>query len=550
MLNFTRRPALAAFFLGITSTCLAAGAKVNYADHVRPIFREHCFNCHNQNKATNDLALDSYERLRKGGASGPAITPGDLDNSYLYALVTHKDQPYMPPKTDKLPQDKLAVIKQWILDGGLKDSGAKAEVAKPTTNLAMSSGAARPAGPAIMPEGLSRQPVVYTPRAGAVTALAASPWAPLVAIAGEKQISLYNTDTAELLGVLPFPDGIPYVLRFSRSGRLLLAGGGKSASRGLAAVYDVQSGKRLFQVGDELDAVLAADINAKQTLIALGGPQKIVRVFSTADGAQVAEIRKHTDWIYAVEFSPDGVLLATADRGGGLWVWEAGTDREFYNLEGHKGPVTGLSWRDDSNLLASGSEDGTIKLWGMEQGKQLRSIAAHAGGVTSLHFAHDGRLLSGGRDQRAKLWDAEGKPLRVFEPFPELVMKVAFAHDGARVLAGDWSGEIHLSVAADGKLIEKLASNPPTLDLALRVARDKAAATRAAAERTANEAAAAQKVLDQKKQAAAQAEAARLAAEKALQRATADWAAFSKAQSPPATPAAKPTAGPSGKPTG
>jgi hypothetical protein len=570
MLNFTRRLAFAAFILGITSTCSAGGAKLNYADHVRPIFREHCFNCHNQNKATNDLALDSYERLRKGGASGQAIAPGDLDNSYLYALVTHKDQPYMPPKTDKLSPDKLAVIKQWILDGALKDSGAKADVAKPATKLAISSGAARPVGPAIMPEGLSRQPVVYTPRPGAVTALATSPWAPLAAIAGEKQISLYNTDTAELLGVLPFPDGIPYVLRFSRSGKLLLAGGGKSASRGLAAVYDVHTGKRLFQVGDELDAVLAADINAKQTLIALGGPQKIVRIFSTADGSQVAEIRKHTDWIYAVEFSPDGALLATADRGGGLWVWEAGTDREFYNLEGHKGPVTSLSWRDDSNLLASGSEDGTIKLWGMEQGKQLRSIAAHAEGVTSIHLAHDGRLLSGGRDRQAKIWDAEGKPVRTLEPFSELVMKVAFAHDGARLLAGDWSGEIRLSAAADGKLIEKLASNPPTLDLALQVARDKAAAARVAAERTANEAAAAHKASDEKQQTAAraaaeaaavaqkaeaaktvavQAEAARLAAEKALQRAAVDWAAFAKTQRPPpAAPAAKPA--PPGKPAG
>ena len=138
-----------------------------------------------------------------------------------------------------------------------------------------------------MPEGVFRQPVVYTPRPAAITALAASPWAPLAAIAGQRQIVLYNTDSAELAGVLPFPEGIPYSLRFSRSGKLLLAGGGKAASRGLAAVYDVHSGKRLSQVGDELDAVLAADINASQTLIALGGPQKIVRVFNVGDGSPV-----------------------------------------------------------------------------------------------------------------------------------------------------------------------------------------------------------------------------------------------------------------------
>ena len=106
----------------------------------------------------------------------------------------------------------------------MKDSGAKAEVKKPAVNLAMTAGAARPEGPPVMPEGVFRQPVVYTPRPAAITALAASPWAPLVAIAGQRQIVLYNTDSAELAGVLPFPEGIPYVaplqpLRQAAAGR-------------------------------------------------------------------------------------------------------------------------------------------------------------------------------------------------------------------------------------------------------------------------------------------------------------------------------------------
>ena len=214
--------------------------KITYEEHIRPIFRENCFACHNRGKATNDLALDSYERVRKGGASGEAITPGDPDGSYLYSLVTHKDEPHMPPSGDKIPADKLETLRQWIAGGALKDSGAKAEVKKPAVNLAMTAGAARPEGPPVMPEGVFRQPAVYTPRPAAITALAASPWAPLVAIAGQRQIVLYNTDSAELAGVLPFPEGIPYSLRFSRSGKLLLAGGGKAASRGLAAVYDVK----------------------------------------------------------------------------------------------------------------------------------------------------------------------------------------------------------------------------------------------------------------------------------------------------------------------
>ena len=376
----------------------------------------------------------------------------------------------MPPKGDKIPADKLEILRQWIAGGALKDSGAKAEVKKPTVNLAMTAGAARPEGPPVMPEGVFRQPPVYTPRPAAITALAASPWAPLAAIAGQRQIVLYNTDSAELAGILPFPEGIAYSLRFSRSGKLLLAGGGKAASRGLAAVYDVRTGKRLSQVGDELDAVLAADINASQTLIALGGPQKLVRVFNVGDGSPVTEIRKHTDWVTAVEFSPDGVLLATADRAGGVWVWEAGTDREFHALEGHKAAVTAMSWRDDSNVLATAGEDGTIALWAMENGKRIKNISAHPGGATCLQFLHDGRLVSGGRDRTVKLWGSGGNQIRQFEPFGELVMKVAATYDGRRIVAGDWSGEVRLATVADGKIVGRLAANPPTLEMATKAA--------------------------------------------------------------------------------
>jgi WD40 repeat protein len=517
--------------LCLPSAAFAAGEpKFTFEEHVRPIFREHCCACHNQDKATNDLALDSYERVRKGGASGEAITPGDPDGSYLFSLVSHKDQPHMPPSGDKIPAEKIDILKKWIAGGALKDSGSKVVVKKASLNLAMTTGAARPEGPAVMPEGVFHQPSVYTARPAAITALAASPWAPLVAIGGQRQIVLYNTDSAEMVGVLPFPEGIPFSLRFSRSGKLLLAGGGKAASRGLAAIYDVHSGKRLSQVGDELDAVIASDINAAQTLVALGGPQKILRIFNLGDGSQAVEIHKHTDWITAVEFSPDGVLLATADRAGGVFVWEAGTDREFHALEGHKAAVTAMSWRDDSNVLATASEDGTIALWSMENGKRIKDISAHSGGATCLQFLHDGRFVSGGRDHLVKLWGSGGNQIRQFEPFGELVMKVAAAHDGNRIVAGDWSGEVRLAQAADGKIVNRLAANPPTLEMLLQQRQAEAAVARAAADQLAREADAAQKQLDEKRRAAKAAADTAAGAAKAAQSLAAEKAAFEKAK--------------------
>ncbi len=437
----------------------AAAEKITYVDHVRPILREHCFLCHNQNRSQNDLKLDSYETLMAGGASGPSIEPGDAENSYLYMLVSHSEQPFMPPNADRLPDEKLAIIKRWIEGGALKDSGSTA--AKPKNQIDLSLTASnQPQGTPILPENLPKTPVTTPARPGAVTAAASAPWAPLTVVAGQHQVVLYNNQTNELLGILPFPEGTPHVIKFNRAGSILLVGGGKAALRGVVVLFDVKTGNRLAELGDELDVVLAADISSDNKLVALGGPQKAVRVYDTSDGSEVYSIKKHTDWVTAIEFSPDGVLLATADRGGGVFIWEADTGREYQTLAGHTAPVTDLSWRSDSNLLATASQDETVRLWEMERGQQVRSIKAHAGGVTTVEFFRDGRLATCGRDGLCKTWDASGRQIRQFGPLPDLPLVVAVSQDNARVAVGDFAGDFVLWNAEDGKELAKLPTNP------------------------------------------------------------------------------------------
>ena len=182
--------------------------------------------------------------------------------------------------------------------------------------------------------------------------MACSPWAPLLAVAGQKQVLLYNTDTSELAGVLPFPEGTAQILKFSRNAGLLLAGGGRGAHSGKVVLWNIRTGARVVEIGDEYDSVLAADISSDHSMVALGGSSKMLRIYSTSDGELLHDIKKHTNWIFSLEFSPDGVLLASGDRNGGLHVWESMTGREYLALRGHGGAITAVSWRADSNIIA------------------------------------------------------------------------------------------------------------------------------------------------------------------------------------------------------
>lgn len=438
--------------------------KITFEQHILPIFREKCGSCHNANDKKGDLVLDNYGLAMQGGASGEVIrSDGDASLSQLFLVISHQSEPKMPPAQPKLPDEQLTLIRRWIEGGALENSGSKAKAKKNMSVTKVTVSNQRPAGPPPMPENLPLNPLVVASRGNGATALAANPWSPLVAVAGHKQVVLFDTRTREVAGVLPFPEGVAHVLKFSRDGQWLLAGGGRGGHSGKVVLWDVKTGKRIAEVGNEYDIVLAADISPDHTQVALGGPKKIVRVYDTSTGELLYEKNKHTDWITAIEFSPDGVLLATADRSNGLVVWEAFTGREFYFLTGHTAAITDVSWSADSNVLATCSEDTTIRLWEMQNGGQIKNWGAHGGGVLAVEFTRDNRIASAGRDNMAKLWDMNGAAIRGFPGMTDIGMEVAFDSENDYILAGDLNGVISVWNAKDGAVVGQLTTNPPIL---------------------------------------------------------------------------------------
>jgi len=438
--------------------------KLTYDQHVLPIFTAHCVGCHKGESAKGGLDLSTFAKLKEGGASGEIIKAGDPDGSRLWKVTAHKEQPYMPPKMPMLAKEQLDTLAAWIQQGALENPTSKPVPVKPKAEVGLMS--VKRGKPDVVPmpmKPLRIDPVVTTAKPNAVIAMAASPWAPLVAVGGQKQVILFHGDSLEILGVLPFPHGTPQVLKFSRNGGLLLAGGGRGGQSGKAVVWDIKTGEQIIEVGNEQDTVLAADISADQQLIALGGPGKMIRIYSTKDGSLVREVKKHTDWIFAVEFSPDAVLLATADRSGGLVVWESATGREFYNLRGHTAAILDISWRDDSNVLASASEDTTIKLWEMENGNQIKNWGAHGGGTQAVKFSHDNRLVSTGRDRVTKVWDMNGAAQKAFAAHLDVGLRAAFSHDSVKVYSGDWTGVVQAFNLADAKMLVQATTNPQSV---------------------------------------------------------------------------------------
>ncbi|MDR3703847.1 MAG: hypothetical protein P4L56_29630 [Candidatus Sulfopaludibacter sp.] len=433
-----------------------AGKHPNYDDEIKPLFARRCFACHSAGEMRSGLNLEAYAGVVKGGNSGDAVMAGRPTSSLLFKAVSHEEgAPQMPLGGAKLPDAEIALIREWIQQGLLETAlSVPKGPAGPSLDYKPTA-LNKPAGGPAMPLELPPVTLAETERANPVTALAASPWAPLLAVAGHERIYLYDLAKRTPAGELAFPEGIPYVLRFSRDGATLLAGGGKGVQSGKVVLFDVKSGKRLAAIGQEMDVVLAADVTADGKLVALGGPKKIVKVYSVADGKELYELKKHTDWITALEFSPDGTRLATGDRAGGIFLWESASGVPVGNLAEHKDSVTSLGWRGDGQLLASGSEDGQIIIWNAGDGFPVATMAkAHQpkppqgtfgtppGGVLSVQFTPDGRLVSVGRDSTIRIWGMDGKQKAASNAAPALLTKVAVSADGRLCIAGDFQGRL------------------------------------------------------------------------------------------------------------
>ena len=441
---------------------LRAQSKTTYQDNVFPLVENYCAKCHNPDKKKADLDLTTYAGVMKGSGSGAIVQSGSADASKLYRVLTHQEEPEMPPNKPKLPDKELDVFKRWINDGLLESSGSKAIAAsKPLVDLTLKlSNDGKPTGPAAMPTGLSTQPLVKTERMGPVLSVASSPWAPALAITGQKQIFLYHAETLVCLGVLPFTNGQPCLVKFSRSGSLLLAAGGQAGKSGRVALWDVASGKPMTVLGGEFDTVLAADISPDQTRVALGGPSRLLKIHSTATGEVEHKIKKHTDWVTAIAFSPSGQYVASGDRNGNIHVWDPENGQEVFALSGHSAGIHGLSWRSDSKVLASCSEDGSIRTWEMEGGKPVKTWPAHPGGALSVAYSQDGQIASCGRNGKVMTWDGDGNKKKAMESENELPVSVTFSHDGKRVIASFFNGKTLAWTAKDGTRVGEMDANP------------------------------------------------------------------------------------------
>ena len=375
---------------------------IDFESDIKPILTTYCGGCHTEDDAANGFSVDTYKSLMSGYESGPVLTSGDSQASYLIDLMVGKDGYQMPPEGEPQPTDEeIAAICMWI-DAGAENSEKRLSLAGQIDQM--------------------RSPTDGSRR------IAQPPLLPVLAIIELNSDELLFGRYGELIKV-PV-DHVDHV---------------HSQQNTASEVWATVTGKITdIRISKDGQSVLVAS-----GVPGVGGQ---LSVFSAADASRQEVYEVADETLYAVAESPDGEYLAGAGYDRKIYLWERGraVSQPTQILEGHNGAIFDLDFHPTAPLLASASADETIKLWSVETFERLDTLGQGEAEQYSCRFSPDGNTIAGaGADQRIRIW----RVVSLDRPAINPMESYCYAHQsGVSKLSFTPSGKHLVSVGQDQQI--------------------------------------------------------------------------------------------------
>ncbi|NEO97290.1 MAG: TIR domain-containing protein [Symploca sp. SIO2E9] len=136
--------------------------------------------------------------------------------------------------------------------------------------------------------------------------------------------------------------------------------------------------------------------------------------------------------------------------------------RERNRLEGHLDAIQSVSFSPDGEIIATASYDKRVKLWNRE-GRLIRILEGHQGAVMGVSFSPDSQMLATvSLDTTTKLWSLNGKLLNTLQGHKDYVVSVSFSPDGQTIATAGHDQEVKLW-SLDGKWQNTLKGHTDTV---------------------------------------------------------------------------------------
>ena len=228
-------------------------------------------------------------------------------------------------------------------------------------------------------------------------------------------------------------DGDVECIAFSPDGTILA-----TSSKNIVTVWETDSGELLTTFIGHKDAVRSLAFSPDGKLLASGASNTIM-IWQLFGGKLIETLYDYQSGINSLAFSSDGKRVAAGGHDNSISIWDANSWRTVRTLEKHKNSVKSIQFIPPRGLeLVSGSNDETVRIWRVSDGKMLRTFRGHRAGVRDVDASPDGNYVcSGSGDSLMILWDMTNRNQLRAHRHDHGVNAVAFSPDGQFIACGD-----------------------------------------------------------------------------------------------------------------
>lgn len=223
----------------------------------------------------------------------------------------------------------------------------------------------------------------------------------------------------------------------------------------LIKTIDIKSGE-ILQVfttrssdQKEFNRILASALAPNDRTLAIGGnfgnKKEEIWILDLETQIVTHKFKAHNNGVRALAFSPNGKLLASGGKDNSVKLWSAVDWKSQQVLEGHQGFILELAFSPNGEQLASIGLDNKIILWNQQNGQfgtaNKVEFTGHSDTPLSVTYAPNGQeLLSAGLDGKVLLWNTTGTLLQNayqapnYFGFQSATGAAIFSPDGQRML--------------------------------------------------------------------------------------------------------------------
>jgi cytochrome c553 len=114
----------------LSSSAITKDESNFFEKKIRPVLIKECYKCHSAEgkKAKGQLLLDNRDSSLKGGETGPAVIPNDVEQSLLIKAIRYLDKDLQMPPDGKLSPQIIADFETWIKNGAADPRTEKVKV--------------------------------------------------------------------------------------------------------------------------------------------------------------------------------------------------------------------------------------------------------------------------------------------------------------------------------------------------------------------------------------------------------------------------------------